>query len=313
MLVCGGMKDRHGRILPHHAGHAGSVADIEDDRDQRQRRMRRAQLLLDVENGVLTAPQQHQPRRLRLGQLPAQLRPDRPASAGDEHRAPRYERAHSAGVGVDGLSLQQVFNTQLTQRGDAGVAGDLFVQRRHGARVEPSAAGELHDVPERAAGGRRHGDDHMPHSHRHSQTRHIGDGTEHPQVSQHQSLLGAVVVQKAHRAEAAVRLRRQFPCHHLPRRAGTHHQCQRPVVFSAPPFQAALEEPQRHARCRHGHRHEQGVQRHHRNRHALGSETKPAEQHEPHHTRHGTPKQRRRQHALQIGHTRKGPQPPVQP
>ena len=89
VLVGCRVQDDRRRVLGKDGAHPLAVADVGHERNDAQRRPRLAQLAIDAEERELGALGEQQAGGSEAGHLPRQLRSDRPAGAGHEHRGTR--------------------------------------------------------------------------------------------------------------------------------------------------------------------------------------------------------------------------------
>src|SRR3954470_4643262 len=108
MLVSGGVEYHVGPIAREKLAHARFVLRIADDRADRQRRMAILELLRDRIESELGQLEEHQTRGGEAGDLPAKLRADRAAGAGDEHRASIKEPMQPGIVERDRITAEQI-------------------------------------------------------------------------------------------------------------------------------------------------------------------------------------------------------------
>ena len=92
------------------------VLDVADDRRQRQLRERVGERRLDLVQRGLGQIEQHEPRRPKARDLPAQLGADRAAGAGDHHDAIAEPFAEAGVVEHDGIAPQQVVELDVAHR-----------------------------------------------------------------------------------------------------------------------------------------------------------------------------------------------------
>ncbi len=89
VLVRRGVEDEVGPVLGHHRVNPPPVGHVADHGVDVARAAPVAQVVLDGEEAVLVPLEQHQTARAERQDLPAQLRPDRAAGAGDENASAR--------------------------------------------------------------------------------------------------------------------------------------------------------------------------------------------------------------------------------
>ena len=110
MLVRGGVEDSVGLILLEDPGDPVGITDIGDDGREGDLREELTELVGDLEDLILRVVKQHEQRRLEGGDLPADLRANRPAGPGDEYDLPGHDAPDAGEISGDGFTPQEVFD-----------------------------------------------------------------------------------------------------------------------------------------------------------------------------------------------------------
>ena len=168
-------------------------------------------------------PDEHEAARLGHRHLPAELRADRPARAGDEHDL-IDDVVEDRVLVPDRLALQQVGDLDVAQPPDRDPVAEELVDSRQDLRrhVEPPAG--LRQHADRAAGRGRHRDhdlldavlldDALERVHR----------SEHRQARDPLAVLHDGIVEKPDDVQAELRIALRFPGDHGARAARAHDQ-----------------------------------------------------------------------------------------
>ncbi len=159
VLVSRGVKHDVGPIAREQLAHARLVFRIADDRTHGERRTTIRELLRDRIEGKLGELEKHQTRRREAGNLPAKLRADRAAGAGDEHGASIKEAMQPGFVERDGITAEQIVELDRSQRGHADAAGNDVGERGHRHHADAGLAAELDRTLALAVARFGHGND----------------------------------------------------------------------------------------------------------------------------------------------------------
>ena len=108
------MENHCGSIPLEHLEQTLAIADVDDRRGEVRVREGGPKLLFGLEDAVLAMAKEHQERRACVGDLAAQLEPDRPARAGDQDAPIRQVRRGADGTD-DLRPPEQVGNVDITK------------------------------------------------------------------------------------------------------------------------------------------------------------------------------------------------------
>ena len=108
VLVRCGVEDHPRPVAPEHLIKLVPVFDIDQKCPALRTGKPLAELRIDLEQGVFALVEQHEELGLLGGDLPADLRSDRPSRAGDQDAPPVEVAPHGDGIEVQRLSSQQV-------------------------------------------------------------------------------------------------------------------------------------------------------------------------------------------------------------
>ncbi len=200
--------------------HARGTLDVREHWDRRGEVAVVQELPLDLEERRLAMVDEDQPPRGDTGDLPAELRADRPAGSGDEDDLVGQIRRDGAEVDLDGLAAQDVLHlNRANLRGEVEIAGDQLVQS--GQRLDRDAhlACDLDDPLALFAGRRRKGDQELVRLVVPQDVRQIGRRPEHPHALEAHVLLARIVVDEADRR--------------VPERGGPPHLCEHQLPGAA--------------------------------------------------------------------------------
>ncbi len=179
-------------------------------------------------------PQQHQLGRLAAQDLPAKLRADGAAAAGDQDALAAQQRSHGRGVGLHRVAAQQVLDPHIAQLVDADRAIQNLVHAGDDACPHARLVADAHDVADFHPRRGRHGDDHLA---RLVLLDHLRDGmavAQHRHTVDAHVVLAQIVIQEAHWIQPQVRVALQLPHNHragVPR-AHDQHGLRRVIVVS---------------------------------------------------------------------------------
>ena len=158
VLVRGRVEDDRRAVLGEHLAHALLLLAVGEHRGEHRRRHVALvlELALDREEVVLGVIEQHDPVGLDARDLAAQLRADRAAGAGHEHRLARQVGADALELHVHGLAAEHVLDAHLAHLPGERAARlqqlEHGRQRAHGDRARAALA---HDARARASRARR--------------------------------------------------------------------------------------------------------------------------------------------------------------
>src|SRR5207302_534220 len=107
----------------------------------------RRQVELDLVQRIFGQLEQHKPRRRVAGDLPAKLRADRAAGAGDHHDLVAEPVAQPRTVEHDGIAAQQIIELDLPYASEADTPADQVVVRRNGQRLDAGLRADLRNAP----------------------------------------------------------------------------------------------------------------------------------------------------------------------
>ncbi len=139
-----------------------AVADVGDHRDARRKAALVDELTLDLEQGRLALVDENQPLAADAGDLPAELRSDRPTRAGDEHRLVDDVRRHRFEIHLDLLSPENVLDLDRAELpAEVDVAGNELVQPWERLDGDAFGARRVDDTLPCLTRSRRHRDEHL--------------------------------------------------------------------------------------------------------------------------------------------------------
>ena len=147
VLVRGCVEDHGGLVALEDLAHLRPVAAVAEHGGDGRKRALIEQLPLEVEERPLGFLDEHKPCRSEARDLTAELRADRPAGAGDEHRLAGEVRGNRRDVDLDRLSSEDVLHLDrpdLTR--EVEVACDQLVEARQRLHGDARVAGDLDDA-----------------------------------------------------------------------------------------------------------------------------------------------------------------------
>ena len=224
VLEGGGVEDHVGPPLPQEPLHPVPVAEVEEDQVGRVEQRPSLDRELDGVEGRFVAVHHDEVGRVEAGDLPAQLRADRAAGAGDQDPLAPQVIGDRGDVGVDRLAAEKVLGGGRADVADGDAAADELAHPGEDLDVEADIAGLVGQLPDQVGrgAGQRHQQGvglvlvgRLGHPAPVAHDRHAHD----PQVP-----LGGVVVEQRHRQVGARRVPQQGGDDLGPGVAGPEHE-----------------------------------------------------------------------------------------
>ena len=265
MLVRSGVEHDVGPQFAHEVGDAAPVADVGEVELRR-----RAQLAVDVVEVGLVVIEQHQAPGAEVGHLLGDLRADRPAGAGDEHRGAADHRPDLLDVGGDLGATEEVLDVDVAGVAHRRAVIEQVADRRQHLERHARQLGAVHDLVDELLVGAGDGDEHLVRLEVLHDLGQVGDVADDRHTEHRAALLARIVVDDGDRHPVGLGLaahlahdRRSGVAGPDDGDAGGGRGVRRGRAGS--PAQAALE-----AGRAHDHRGDESAEQRHRARHREG-------------------------------------------
>jgi hypothetical protein len=258
VLERGGVEHDLGAALGEHPPDRLAVAQVGQDQLGALQHGRPAQGELHGVQGRLVPVEHHQLGRPEALELPAQLRADRAAGAGDEHPAAGQVAGDRVQVRLHLLPAQQVGDQGIADVPDGRRLVQQFAHRRQHLEVEPGTQADVAHRPQQGGVRVGHRQDHGTGARAPRRGRDVGPAAQHPHALHPQVSLVRVVVDQADRQVPALRVAQHRADQVVRGRAGAEQQhrgrplavrAQRPVAVQAADVPRAEHQHERHRRA----------------------------------------------------------------
>jgi hypothetical protein len=205
------VKNRDWSIQGNQLAHCQPVTHVDNDGYKLHKRIRGPKFLLHLEDGIFPASDQHERLRSHHGQLATQFGPDGPARPRHHYAATGDTLAHRRHVGVNWLPLQQILDSEFTQRETVRPVQQLLVRRRYRARDQACPAGKTNHAANFFTCTRRERHDDVTNILCSRDFPQAVDRTEDREVADNQSVLVGVVIKKCNGTHTESVVGTQFP------------------------------------------------------------------------------------------------------
>jgi len=169
---------------------------------------------VDLEDRILAMTQQHQRCGPAALDLPAELRPDRPARARDQHALARQQFPDPGRIGLHRLAAQQIIDLHVAQLVELDAPVQQLVDARHDASSHARGLADVDELAHGPARCARHGDDDLVDMMLSDELWDRLSSSQHPNPVQHHPVFRRVIVDEPNRNQAGLRVLAQFAQHH---------------------------------------------------------------------------------------------------
>ena len=194
VLVRRRMKDHRGGEARDDFADARLILDVADEPHKLEAGERSLQILLDAVQRVLGHFEQHEARRIEARNLSTELGPDRPAGAGDHHRAVAEPVAQARSIEDDRIASEQVVELDLADAAELDSPADQVIVRRNRQRFDARLRADLSNAASDFVVGRRQRDDGLLHREAKRPVLHLGDASQDPDPVHHAAGLRRIII-----------------------------------------------------------------------------------------------------------------------